>query len=94
MNTSKVICNVNLNGDNLEEVECFRYLGIDMAANGTKRAEVSHRVCVWGGPGLIEECVEREVTVSKSKDGYIRWYRHSVRVVWIRGSTFTKYVKK
>ena len=35
---------VSLNGKKLEEVQCFRYLGVDLAANGSMEAEVSHRV--------------------------------------------------
>lgn len=35
---------VSLNGKNLEEVDCFRYLGVGVAANGTTGAEVSDRV--------------------------------------------------
>ena len=36
--------NVRLNGEVLEEVECFEYLGACVAANGGIEMEVSHRV--------------------------------------------------
>ena len=36
--------NVRLNGEALEEVECFEYLGACVAANGGIEAEVRHRV--------------------------------------------------
>lgn len=33
---------VSLNGENLEEVRCFNYLGVDIAENGTMEGEVCH----------------------------------------------------
>ena len=39
---------VYLNGEKLEEVECFRYLGADVAVDGRMTTEVNHRV----GEGL------------------------------------------
>ena len=35
---------VRLNGELLEEVDCFRYLGIEVAANGRMEEELAHRV--------------------------------------------------
>ncbi len=35
---------VSLNGEELEEVSCFRYLGVDIAADGNQAVEVKHRV--------------------------------------------------
>ena len=35
---------VSLNGEVLEEVENFRYLGVDIAADGSQEGEVKHRV--------------------------------------------------
>lgn len=53
MNKSKVLGLVlqrqvslgeSLNGENVKEVRCFRYLEIDLAANGTMEVEESHRM--------------------------------------------------
>lgn len=49
---------------------CFRYLGVDIAMNGTVGAEVYHRVDKWASRGCTEECVEREVNVFIGKDGF------------------------
>lgn len=35
---------MSLNGENMGEVGCFGYLGVDIAMNGIKRASASHRV--------------------------------------------------
>lgn len=50
-----------LNGENFEEVKCFKYLQVDIAAFGTMKTEVSRRV--GEAPGNIEKCVEREITI-------------------------------
>ena len=34
---------VRLNGENLEEVQCFRYLGVDVTADGLMETEILHR---------------------------------------------------
>jgi hypothetical protein len=36
--------NIKLNNDNLEEVSVFRYLGVDLAANGRMEEESKHRI--------------------------------------------------
>ena len=36
--------NVRLNGDQLEEVECFKYLGSQVAADGGCVSDVVHRM--------------------------------------------------
>ena len=36
--------NVRLNGDQLEEVECFKYLGSQVAADGGCESDVGHRI--------------------------------------------------
>lgn len=41
---------MSLNGENLEKVECFRYLGVDMGAKVSHRVDEGlrswlHRVC-------------------------------------------------
>lgn len=35
---------VNLEGMDLKEVDCFRYLGVDVVADGTMGVEVNHWV--------------------------------------------------
>lgn len=40
----QVSWSMSLNGRYLEEVKWFRYLGVDIAANGIIEADVSHRV--------------------------------------------------
>ena len=36
--------NVRLNGDQLEEVECFKYLGSQVAADGGCESDLVHRM--------------------------------------------------
>lgn len=59
---------VSLNEEKLEEVKCFRYLGVDLTANGTMEVEVRDRV----GKGIEdsgsdEEREEGENIISEQK---------------------------
>ena len=54
-NEDGVRLNVMLNGEALEEVDQFKYLGSAIAANGGLKADVRHRV----NEGCKVECIER-----------------------------------
>ena len=57
---------ISLNGKRLEEVNCFRYLGVDVKSDGRSEVEVAHRMekgmqvfgalgSVWKGKGVSVE---------------------------------------
>lgn len=41
------VWSVSLDGENLEEVKCFRYMGVDMVAERTTGAEESYMTGEW-----------------------------------------------
>merc|ERR1711905_33132 len=46
--------NVSLNNRRMEEVECYRYLGVDVSHDGKMNEEVSHRKGEKGkGEGIV-----------------------------------------
>lgn len=55
----------------MAEVKHLRYLGVDLPANATMEAEVSHRG--GGGTGSVsdEECVEEENVILENKYWYV-----------------------
>lgn len=55
---------VCLNWGNTEEMECFRYLVVDMTVDRIKGTEVSHRVGEGGAKvGCSKECVEGKFSI-------------------------------
>lgn len=60
-----------MNGEDLEEVECFGHLKMDMKAVGNIWVSPSHGEEDWAKClGYISECVEEKAGDSYGKDAY------------------------
>ena len=63
--------NVQMNGENLEELDCFWYLEVDLSSDGGMEAEWKHRVGEGRQVAAALKNVWRRRKVTTGKNGYV-----------------------
>ena len=77
---------VILNGEPLEEVDCFKYFGSQVAADGGCQKDEVHRM----NEGSSEKCPEQQRIGDKGKEVSIRRSNCTSGVVRSRGMAYEK----
>ena len=74
--------NVQLNGEKMEELDSFGYLGVELSSDGGMEAEWKHRVGEGRKVAGALDNIWKRRKISRGKYGYACWNNSPECILW------------